>query len=197
LRQALDALRPLARLRFALLTGTVMSALWWLVLPLGMGLLLHERRPTDVGALGWLVSAYGVGNLLSNVLVGSMPMRRPVVTLSCGRVLAGCGFMVLAAAPHFWLMLVASAVAASGGPMTDLAWLSLLQSSGDAQHVARTYRLGMTLDYGCMVLGFLASPWLFQHLGIASVILLCGAIMLCIGLVGLTLNGRLETLDRV
>jgi hypothetical protein len=188
LRESWRAVRRHPALRFVISTSPLASSLWWLVLPLGMTLLVHQRRPDDVGALGWLVCAYGVGNLGCNLVVGSARVAHPFRLMLLGRMTAGVGFVALALAPSYPLMLLSSALAASGGPMTDLGYLALLQRSGDRRHIARTYRLGMSIDYFGIMLVFLASPWIFRWLGPAPAILGCGLLIFISGAAGLAVR---------
>ncbi|MBS1984503.1 MAG: MFS transporter, partial [Bdellovibrionales bacterium] len=51
-------------MRFVMVCASIINALWMLVFPLAIGLLLHERMPEDVRVLARVISAYGVGNVL-------------------------------------------------------------------------------------------------------------------------------------
>jgi hypothetical protein len=179
-----ETLNALPMLRFLLLTSGVVAAAWWMVFPLGMSLLVHESMGGRLEVLGWLVAAYGVGNLGSNLVVASITTRRPQRLVFAGRFIAGTGFVCLALAPSLPLMLASSALAAIGGPMTDLGLLAILALGRERVDIARVVRLSMCLDYGCLVVGMLAAPRLFAALGASCVIGLCGLILMAIALLG-------------
>lgn len=165
---------------------------WSLIFPLGMALLVHERMPHDVGAFGLLVAGYGVGNFLATLVCGSLPIRRPFAVVCLGLGLAGAGFIAMALAPTFLTMSVAAAVAAAGGPMYGLNFMSLLQQSGDRHYLARMFRLSISIDNGGKVLMFVASPWLFSAFGVEPVIMLAGGAMIAICVAGLVLDNVLS-----
>lgn len=190
LRLTLDRLNDLPCLRFAVLASGIAFPAWSLVFPLAMALLLHQQRPQDVGALGWLVSVYGVGNLLSNLIVGSRPVTHPLRLFNAGNAVAGAGFIGLALSPNFPLMMLCSAVAASGGPMTSMGYVTLVQRGNDRVQIARTFRFAMTIEYSGKALAFLLSPWLFAHFGVAPMIVVCGAVMVGSAALGWTLDGK-------
>lgn len=73
--------------------------------------------PDQIGAYGYAIAAYGVGNLLSNIVLGSLSVRRLSVVMFLGWVIVGTGFFWIAFAPDLVTLMVASAFTALGGPM--------------------------------------------------------------------------------
>ena len=81
-------------------------------------------------------------------------------------------------------MMISSAIAATGGPMTDLSFLTILQRDFKSSDIAKIYRLDMAMTYGPLVLCFLATPFLFKVLSIPAVIGLCGLSMILVAVFG-------------
>ncbi len=175
-------------IRYIVISGAWVSAAWTFVLPLGFGLLVRERTPQDLSALGAVLTAYGVGNVASNVLIPSFNVRAESLMFG-GRLMAGLGFLAFALAPSTPLMWAAAAFAAAGGPATDVGFLSLLQARYDARSLARVYRLNLAASYGMMVLMFFLSPWLVKAVGVATLIELCALVLIAAGVIGLVRFG--------
>jgi hypothetical protein len=171
--------------RFSVITGAIVGAAWWLLLPLGMELLLQERGHRDVSALATVLVAYGIGNLGSNLLVANFSDGRPERLLFAGRVIAGVGFLCFVAAPNHGLMLAAASLAAAGGPVTDVGCIGLLQSRFESHALARIYRANMAVAYSTMFVLFFASPFVFRHLGVATTFVLSATTIVLGGLWGL------------
>jgi MFS family permease len=170
---------------FAIVFGCgVTWSMWGLGMSVGLGLLLHQRMPTQVGAFGLILASYGLGNLLSNLVVGSLPIRRPERTLFVGLMVVGAGLTAMALAPSLPAMAVAAACAAIGGPMDDLSLLSVLQSAFRGNEIARIYRLLLAHTSGCTLVAFLLSPLLFDHFSAQAVTTASGVAILGVGLVG-------------
>ncbi len=175
-------------IKYAVVSGAWVSAAWTFVLPLGMGLLVHERVPEDVTALGAVLTAYGMGNVFSNVLLPNLPIR-PERMMFGGRLVAGAGFVAFALAPNTPVLWLSAAVAASGGPAADVGFLGMLQARFEPRELARVYRLNLAASYGAMLLMFFVSPWLVDWLGPAPVIQLCGGVLVALGALGLLRHG--------
>jgi hypothetical protein len=158
--------------------------MWSLGMSLGLGLLLHERMPTQVGAFGAILACYGLGNLISNLVVGSLTIRRPERTLFLGLILVGTGLTAMALAPTLLSMGIAAAIAAVGGPMDDLSLLTIMQGAFRGNAIARIYRLLLAFASGCTLIAFLASPWLFRELTAQQVTTGSGLAILLVGLTG-------------
>ena len=150
--------------------GSLSSATWILVLPTGMALLARHRFPSDLRVLGLLMLGYGTGNLASNLIVGSLKLKRPERLVSVGRLVCGLGFIGMAFAPKLPLMMGCAALAATGGPITDIGFISLVQAAFDPHQAARIYRLGSALAWGSTLVLFLVSPVLFEAMGVPAVI---------------------------
>lgn len=156
-------------LRFTLVTGGIVTAAWWLLLPLGMTLVLEERGAREVTSLAHVLIAYGVGNLTANLVVANFADRRPERLLFGGRFIAGCGFFLFAMAPNRPAQMAAAALAAMGGPLTDVGFIGALQARFEPSAIARVYRANLAVCYASMFALFFASPYLFRAFGATTV----------------------------
>jgi DHA3 family macrolide efflux protein-like MFS transporter len=169
---------------FVVLTGAIAAATWLFIFPLGMTLLLREKFPADVSSLAMLVAAYGVGNILANVLCAGFTFHRPERWMFSGRVLGGIGFIYLSQAPTLHQMMLACALAATGGPLTDLGFVNLIQRHYRGRDVARVFRYTMVLGNVCLVAVYLSSADLFAWLSVPTVILCNACAVALTGIVG-------------
>lgn len=172
-------------INYLLFSGAIVGAAWLFVFPLGMALMIRERLHAEVGALGLIVFAYGVGNLSSNLILANLNLRRPEVYAFSGRILAGVGFLLLAYSQTLNQMMWSCALAATGGPMTDLGFVNLVQDSYRDREISRIFRFGNALSYGCLLIGLLVSPFLFRVFTVPSVVAACALSILFFGAVGL------------
>jgi MFS transporter, DHA3 family, macrolide efflux protein len=170
---------------YAVWSGMVVNAAWTLVMPLGMGLVVHERMPENVSMLGTVIAAYGVGNIASNLLVGNFAEARPERLLFMGRTIAGLGFLCFAAASTPWALMASAAFAASGGPVADVGILGLFQTRFRTNEVASIYRGYITLTYGAIFALFFFSPVLFETFGVQRIIACAALVILSAGAFGL------------
>jgi hypothetical protein len=167
------------------MVAPVICAGWYLVFPLGIGLLLHARFPNTISALGTLVAAYGCGNIISNVVLGSVMVRNQGRVLVLGWIATGCGFVALGTVHTFRMMLLAAAFSATGGPMMDLSLANIVQSYFAPREIAPVYRIYTAANYSALLVALFLSPLLFQRHGIPAVIWGSGTAMVAAGLLGL------------
>lgn len=177
-------LRRDAETKWMVMTSAPASATWVLVLPTGLALLVQHRFATDVQALGALIAAYGVGNITSNVLVASMRITRPAKLILIGRTVCGFGFIGVALSPTLPLMMAFAAIAASGGPLTDIGFLGLLQTRFAPVDVARLWRLILAVSWGGTLVVMACSPALFEWFGVPWLVGLSGAVLAVTGMAG-------------
>lgn len=171
-------------LRFIALTGILSTPTWYLILPLGLALLVHERMPDDYAALGLMIGSYGIGNVLGNIWVGSVEMKRPERFLMAGRLIAGLGFIVMALTPSLAGMLVMAGVAACGGPITDLANVMTVQNKYRGVQAARVFRFQLAFFNAQILVIYLLSPFLFRTFGVVNVILGSASLIALAGMMG-------------
>jgi DHA3 family macrolide efflux protein-like MFS transporter len=173
-------------LRAALLSDLLSSFTWGVTWIVGVPLLVAHGLGNTVGAYGLIVGVYGVGNLISNLVVGSVRIRWPVFTMTLGRTILGCGYLMMAFAPNVPMALVASFIASFGGPLGDIP-KSLMVLVLPPQQTGRVFGAFTTFEYVAYSLGLLLAVPLFALLDVRLGMAL-GAVLLIVtslyGLVG-------------
>jgi hypothetical protein len=183
------ATRPHRLLRFALPALLITTASWCIAFTLGLALLVREQPGADAQLYGFAVASYGVGNVVANVVVGSMNLRRSGLVMFVGRIVLGVGFIGMALAPSpLWLM-AGAAFAAMGGPMNELPVLVRIQSDIPPPLVASVFRLRMMIDHAGILLGLLIAPGLMSLVGTVPVVAAAGLATVLVGIVGLWMFG--------
>jgi DHA3 family macrolide efflux protein-like MFS transporter len=181
-------------LRFAVPAMFVTTTAWCIAFYLGLALLVRALPGADASLYGLTVAAYGVGNFVSNLIVGSIDLRRSGRIMYTGRLILGIGFTAMAfASSPLWLM-AAAALAAVGGPLGELPMIVRIQADIPGPLVAAVYRLRMIMDHAGILFGLLIAPSLLEVLGTEPVVALAGAASIAVALVGLRLFAH-ETAD--
>ncbi len=189
---ALRLVRSHSPLLWALVTNGLISAVWAIAFTIGAALLADRVLGGNVGAYGLIVGAYGVGNVMSNLVIGSLTIRRRVALIFTGKLVLGAGFLILAAAPTLPVALVGSAFAAIGGPMNDIMTLTMIQTDLPADQIGKVYSLRTILESLGLSLGLLLAVPLFAYLSVPLVIALCALVMIAIGAASLLRFGFSE-----
>ena len=177
---------------WALIAVGISNFVWGAAFIVGLPLLVARGLGNTVGAYGLIISAYGVGNVLSNLVVGSLHITRRVLAVFLGKCILGAGFLLLAFAPSVPVALLACALAAIGGPLGDIMTLTMLQTELPSNQLGKAYSLRMMLENGGSLLGsFLAVP-LFSVVSVPLGITLCSILLLVIGAAGVVRFGWRE-----
>jgi MFS family permease len=165
-----ESLRLVAAHR-SLAWGLALIGVWNLASPtamlVGLPLLARQSFAGDAAIYGLLVAAYGVGNVVSNLLLVRIAVRRLSSVLFAGGLIWGLGMLGACLAPTLPLALASLAVAALGGPMTDLMLLNLIQTDFPDQ-IGKTFSLRMTVSRSCNALGLLLAAPLIGALGVTD-----------------------------
>lgn len=169
---------------FVLYSGALVGAAWLFIIPLGVALFLRERITGDVGALGTVIFGYGLGNVSSNLILTNFSFARPGRLIWWGQLIAGLGFAALAFCQNLPQAMLAGAFAASGGPMTDIGFVNLLQRFYRGRDLMRIYRYNMALNYGLLLAVLLLSPMLFKLVSVSHVIIACATVIYVPGIIG-------------
>ncbi|MEA1674394.1 MFS transporter [Nitrospirillum sp. BR 11163] len=175
------------------------GGLWTLTIWLSLPLLVRQQDLAGFGlsglsALALLFSAYGAGNLISNLVVGSlhpggMLTRRPMALVVAGDALVGGGFVVMALAtvvPAPWTLpalALAAAATATGGPLCQIPITTLRQTRFSGGEIAAVFRLFLVLDCLGTLTAMTAAPTLLNLLPTPLVMAACGAAILGMALV--------------
>ncbi len=179
-------------LAWALMTNGVSNIAWAAGFTVGAPLLADRVLIGNVGAYGLIVGAYGVGNVIGNIVIGSLVIRRRVAMLFAGRLVLGAGFLIMALARNLPVAILGSAVAAIGGPMGDIVLLTMIQHDLPANQIGKVYSLRMTTSSAGMVLGLLLAGPLYAALPIPAAIGLCSLLIITTGLAGFLRFGTTE-----
>lgn len=147
-----------------------LTALWnigsSIAMTVGLPLLAREVLGGGPALYGLLVGAYGAGNVLSNLLLVWRPARRPVAVMFSGGIVWGAGFVGVALAPTVPVALGCCALAAIGGPLTDVTRAVLIQTGFPLDQIGKVYSLRVTVARASAGLGLLAAAPLFAWGGV-------------------------------
>lgn len=182
---------------YLLWAAAAVNGLWvvalWLALPLAIqrgGLEAFGARGLTV--VGLVMGAYGAGNVASNLVVGGLRLRAPVAMIVAGDAVVGAGLALMGwaafAAPTGLavpLMMASAALAALGGPMSDIPMATLRQTVFRLDEVAAVYRLHIVFSWGGMLVATAAAPVALHAMSPAVAILVCGLGVIAVAAAGL------------
>lgn len=160
------------------------NIVWSMGFTVGVPLLAARVLSGHIGAYGLIVGAYGVGNVVSNLVIGSLTIHRKVLTIFTGKLVLGAGFFLLAFAPSLPVALIGSALAAVGGPMGDIMLLTMIQTDLPSNQIGKVYSLLMILQSAGASLGLLLAVPLFTLVNVPIGIAFCASVMVAIGVAG-------------
>jgi len=202
-RGAWDALLDGARLFMSepvtgglLLINAFANGPWSVCLQLAIALMVVEHDPSVFGfhglaSLGLIVGATGVGDVIGNLVAGSVRFRRPLATMFLGYVAMGTGFALVALAawglPNPWklpAMMLAGLVSGFGGPFYFIPMITRMQTVFHGTEIARVFRLRLAIMAGSMLLFNLAAPPLFDLIGPTHTQFYLGLLLLALGVAG-------------
>jgi DHA3 family macrolide efflux protein-like MFS transporter len=195
-----EAVRLVQRERvifWTMISYGVVSMAWSAAFVVGVPLLAKEVLRSGVGAYGLILGAYGVGNVISNLVIGSLTIRRRVLVMLLGQLVVGGGFLVMISVPSLPVAMLGAALAALGGPMGDVMYTTLIQMTFPANHLGKVYGLDMTIERVGVVLGLALAGLLFLWLGVVPGIICCALLIASTSVVRLLrFRGKLaETQD--
>ncbi len=189
---------------FILIANAIANGPWSVALQLCIALMVKEHDPRSFGfeglaALGLIVSACGLGDVLGNLIAGSVRFRRPLSTMFLGYVAMGSGFALIAVAAwtfaNPWLlpaMMVAAFICGLGGPFYFIPMITRMQTVYRGAEIARVFRFRLAVMAGSM-LGFnLAATPLFDLWGATGTEFVLGLSLLALGLGGFAYFRRAE-----
>lgn len=141
------------RMQALYVCGGLGNAAWAVGISIGMALAVARYDIQGFGvkgfaAYGLIMGAYGVGNLLSIFVVGSLQFRRLYEVFTVGSVVNGLGIAVIGAAvlylpPEHMLagMMAGGGLAALGGPLINISFILLIQTTFRPSEIAGLARL--------------------------------------------------------
>ena len=177
-------------------TNWMVALAWSAAFTVGIPLLADHTLGGSVGVYGLIVGAYGVGNVISNLIIGSVTIHRRVFVMLLGRLIVGGGFLFMVSAPILPVALLGSALAATGGPMADIPLLMMIQTELPSNQIGKVYSLSMVLEYGGSTLGLLLAIPLFHYLSPVPGIIICSLAIVLTSVAGLARFGAAEPATR-
>ncbi|MBM3573586.1 MAG: MFS transporter [Alphaproteobacteria bacterium] len=184
---AIAAARAHTLMAYAIFGIAVRTACWVTVFYLCLPLRMQQESTGDIAAFGVVVAVFGAGNLVGSALAGAIRHWRPGLVTAAGRAIMGIGFIAVAWAGDFYLVLAGAALSAVGGPLGDLPSLGLLRSEFAADVIGKIVSLRTLADGAGMLVGMLAAPSLIAWVGLSSTIGLWSLALTAVGLFGLWL----------
>ncbi len=211
LRGAFEAVTDGARLilrerivGIQLLLNALVNGPWSVALQLAIALMVKDHDPRLFGidglaAYAFIMGACGVGDVSGNLVAGSVRFKRPLSAMFLGYVAMGVGFILLAVAawtlpPGAMLpaMMLAAAIAGFGGPFFFIPMVTRMQTAYRGAEIARVFRLRLVVMAASMLLFNLSATWLFAWFGATMVELMCGVLIMCVGVGGYLWFLRME-----
>jgi DHA3 family macrolide efflux protein-like MFS transporter len=163
----------------------VVNMAWSAAFVVGVPLLAKEVLKSGVGVYGLIVGAYGAGNVMSNLVIGSLVIRRRVLVMLLAQLIVGTGFLVMVSVPLLPVVLLGAALASLGGPMGDIIYTTLIQMTFPAHHLGKVYSLDMTISNVGGMVGLALAGVLFLWSGVVPGIICCALLIVCTSLVRL------------
>ena len=202
-RGAWDALLDGARLMLSepttgalLLVNAFANGPWSVALQLAIALMVVEHDPHLFGlhglaALGLIIGTIGVGDVIGNLVAGSVRFARPLSTMFLGYVAMGMGFVLLALAawglPNPYKlpgMMLSGMVSGLGGPLFFIPMITRMQTTFRGAEIARVFRLRLAIMAGSMLVFNLGATPLFDLIGPTHTELYLGLMLLGLGVGG-------------
>jgi DHA3 family macrolide efflux protein-like MFS transporter len=147
-----ELIDPMRRLRGDRLlvwsfVGIAVSNIFWnSALIVGLVLVIQDRIPGDLGAYGLVFAAYGLGNLLANLVIGSLPFGPQIRWMFPGRIVCGLGYLAFAVAADLPAFLLIAPLAAFGSTAGDLPFLALMQRKFHVSQIGRVYGVRSAIE---------------------------------------------------
>ncbi len=171
-------------LKFLFLSKTVTAGTWSLALMIGFPLLIHQVAAGNTQMFGFVMASYGIGNFAGSLIFGSRPLKKLMFAICAGYIWLGLGFSLIGVAPTIPLIIFAAAFAGFAGPISDLAFVDLLQRKFSVGELTKVVRLRIALESAGTLVFMLISPILIKTFSVRAVILFCGLAWIGAGLFG-------------
>jgi MFS transporter, DHA3 family, macrolide efflux protein len=201
IRRGWQATRAHPLLGYVLATAGLVNGAWYAVFFLGVPLIITRHHlaganGSGLGAYGLIISAYGCTNLAATIVFGSRALpRRPQFQMFGGNLFVGTGMALIGLASllpagQVPAMALAAALGAIGGPMKDIPLAVLRQTRVPRPDIPAAMRVYMAMNSAGTLLAMLIAPLAFARLGSLPTVLICGATLITIGVVGLARHAR-------
>jgi DHA3 family macrolide efflux protein-like MFS transporter len=185
IRAGFELVREKPGMNYIFFAKAVTAGTWNLSLMIGFPLLIHEVTQGDARAFGLVMASYGLGNFSGALYFGQRERRRLWQMMFAGYIYLGLGFVLIGLAPGIWWIVVAAALAGLTGPMNDLAFIDLMQTSFPVRDLTKVFRLRMAVESAGTLFFSLISPWMIKLTSVRAVIIACGIAWILTGAGGL------------
>lgn len=185
LQQALQIIRGHKPIAWAIFASGFISMAWSAGFIIGIPLFASHVLKSTASAYGLIVAAYGAGNVVSNLLIGSLHLRRPVRIMLFGRLIVGGGFILMISQPNLAMTMFGAALAATGGPMGDIPLAIMMQTELPSHHIGKVYSLYDMVSSLGSILGPLLAALLYAYLAVPQAIAICGLIIAATSVLGI------------
>lgn len=192
IREAWGYLQARPHVLWCIIANSITNLSWGCIFMVGTALLIPQRFQGDAGMLGIIMAVYGVGNVLSNIVVSNLEIRRRPRLVFIGVLFLALGFVMLSFAPTFRLALFWSAFAALGGPMMDLSLLLMIQHEFPSHVVGKIFSARGMLSHAGYALGLALAAPLFVLLPLLEGMLLMSCLLIVLAIVGMVKFWQLE-----
>lgn len=167
--------------------------LWVVVLAFGVLNAIHTGAwftlgpalaKDTIGEQGWglVLSAESVGLLTMTVVLLRLDLRRPLLVGMLGCSLMGAPLVVLGAAPHLGVLLVATFVAGAGIELFSIGWNLAMQENIDDRMLSRAYSYDALGSFVAMPVGQLLYGPLGDTFGYRDVLVASGIVYFLVAL---------------
>ena len=147
--------------------------------------LLAEMRFTGAVSLGWLLSGMAGGALISALALNRITLRRRGWTAYLAVVVSGLGLVGVGFAPHIVVGIGAMACVGASITVFGVVWETTVQALVPEEVLGRVFSLDMLGSFALLPLGFIATGFLAEHVGISPLILVYGLATVFLALTGL------------
>lgn len=189
IRETVGVVRAHAGASWALATLFVSNATWCAGFQVGAVLLASRELGMGIGGYSLLVGAYGAGNVVGNLVVSSVEIKRRPLAIYGSKLVFGAGFLVMAAAPSVAVAMAGAVIAAIGGPLGELPTVAMLQTEFAPDQRGRVFGLYLTAQQTGVAAGLLLAAPIFAVAPTRYAIASCAIALGASGIAGMARFG--------
>ncbi|MBV8049079.1 MAG: MFS transporter [Paludibacterium sp.] len=186
-----QAMRAEPTIHYHLLAYAICNGGWYVSLVVCVALRIHAAYPAHSSYFGYVIGIYGLFNVLSNLVFSEVPIKRPVLAMSLGRVLSGVALLAMAWATRLPGIMLFAAIASLGAPITQIPLATLMQTHFEPHQVVRVFRIRMFYEWLFLLLALLLAPSLLRLIGVDALMAAAALVYVVLGAVGLKLTREL------
>lgn len=184
LLSGIEAVFSKRRMIYAVVADFLGNIGWSMGVMLGMALLYQTSSQAPLLSYSLMMTAMGIGSLVSNIILTRFYPHSPIVWLITSRFLFGVGVIMLPYSTSGIYVVLVSIMTSFNGPFHRLALLNIIQSEFSGAVIPAVYRFQMIAMSGGLLIGYLASPFMFSTLGVQASVVSSGVLSLGLGCLG-------------